>query len=66
MLHAAECCYPRSGLLLLPTTPAEFCIRTPLPCIDTPSILLPFGSSLYHLGKLGRIDIALEKFDVEH
>ena len=30
----------------------EFSIGTTLPCIDTPYILLPFSSILYHLGKL--------------
>ena len=27
-------------------------VKTTLPCIDTLYILIPFGSILYHLGKL--------------
>ena len=30
----------------------EYCIGTTMPYIDTPNILLSFGSILYHLGKL--------------
>jgi len=34
------------------TDDPEFCMGTTLLCINTPHILLPFGSILYHLGKL--------------
>ena len=53
-LSAAKCCNPRSYInqFLTVTDDPEFCTGTTLLCIDTIYILLPFGSILYHLGKL--------------